>query len=382
MARVFGCWCACDLSEWFGLLSPQKVDTFLLREPRGSRGSWVYAKPENVRVLFRIPNSPKGKVGNPRLSTTIDFLIYSAFLIGTLPFLLIFYEVFIFVAPPFFDTITVPILKVFRKKIFIISTDDWVAVASSPSPSFLKKIKLQLGRLLEVYAVKGATRVFAVSRHLVNLYKPYNENVFYVPNGADTEKIERIRPRRMFKEPTIAYLGGIETWRGIDLLIDAFRLVRQKIKAKLLIMGSGLAFEQMKKYAAQDPDIVFTGQVDHDVGISYLKGSKIAVIPNRRCLASETISSIKCFEYIACEIPSVVTDSGEHAYWTKKYGTGIIVEDSPHGLARGILKLMKSNQLYRKIKENCQKHKADVDFRNTRKKYVEMVKDDLKIEKH
>jgi glycosyltransferase involved in cell wall biosynthesis len=373
MTRVFGSWCACDVSEWFTLLSPLRVDTFLLREPRTDRKTTIYVQGKNVLILSRIPKSPTGIVGNPRAPTMTDFLFYCFFTVLIAPFLLFFYEVFIFVCPPFFETVVSPFLRIFRKKVILISIDDWVAIGISSRRSS-RGLRLKLERLLEVLAIKSATAVVVVSQHLFNLYKPYNRNVIYAPNGADVEKIEKIRSRKMFEEPVVAYFGGIEIWRGIDLLIDAFRLVRRKgVRAKLLIMGTGMAFEKMTTYAKDDPDIIFTGHVDHDVGISYLKAARVAVIPNRKCIASQSISSIKCFEYIACETPSVVTDSGEHAYWVSKLGTGIVVEDTAESLAEGILKLLTDRRLYVKIKRNCRKHKWKVDFRNTRRAYVDMM---------
>jgi glycosyltransferase involved in cell wall biosynthesis len=373
MVRVFGSWCACDVSEWFTLLSPLRVDTFLLREPRSGRKTTIYAQAKNVVILSRIPKSPTGIVGNPRVSTMTDFLLHCFFIVLIVPFLLFFYEVFIFVCPPFFETVVSPFLRIFRKKVILISIDDWVAVGISSRESF-RSLKFKLGRLLELFSIKSATAVVVVSQHLFNLYKPYNRNIIYAPNGADVEKIEKIRSRKMFEEPVIAYFGGIEIWRGIDLLIDAFRLVRRKgVRVKLLIMGTGMAFEEMRKYAKGDPDIIFTGHVDHDVGISYLKAARVAVIPNRKCIASQSISSIKCFEYIACEIPSVVTDSGEHAYWVRKLSTGIVVKDTAESLAEGILRLLTDRRLYARIKQNCRKHKWEVDFRNTRRTYIDAM---------
>jgi glycosyltransferase involved in cell wall biosynthesis len=372
--RIFGAWSAWDLSEWYAVLSPRKIDTILLRKPAklfGKSGIYSQEKFKNINVVFTIPYSQKKY---PR-SAYIDFFIYCLFFLAFLPFLLIFYNTFIFICPPFFETLATPILRVFRKKIVVVSIDDWVAHGEyyRGKIQIFRKIKLRFGRWLEILAVKNATQVFAVSQRLVNLYKPHNKNVFHAPNGADVEKIDSIHGERMFDKPTIVYLGGIETWRGIDLLIDAFRLVRKEKKGKLLIMGGGIAFEEMKKYAGDDPDIKFTGYIDHDTAMSYIKGSEVAVMPNRKCLVSQAISSIKCFEYVACETPAVVTNSGEHAYWTKKYGTGIVVEDTPEIIANGILTLLSNKELYGSLKENCRKYKQDVDFKKTREIYVKKL---------
>jgi glycosyltransferase involved in cell wall biosynthesis len=71
-----------------------------------------------------------------------------------------------------------------------------------------------------------------------------------------------------------------------------------------------------------------------------------------------------------------VTDTGEHAYWTKKYGTGIIVEDTPESIANGILTLLTNEKLYESLKENCRQHKWDIDCKKTREVYVKNMQQD------
>jgi len=383
MTKIFGIRCAHIPDAFFTILAPKKVDTILLRLREHFRGRYTddsYSTSreyDNVRRICTLPKFSVGKFGNPAFVSYSDQAIYSMFFFAFLPWLLMFYSTFIFIAPPFFSTLITPILRIFGKKVIIIVTDAWVELAMPYRPDEgvppIKKAKLIIGRLLEIYAVKNSNEVFVVSKYLFDLYKCHNENIFWIPTGADVEKIHWLPKKRMFEEPTIVYLGGFERWRGIDMLIDAYRLIKHEINVKLMLIGDGPDFEQIKKYVADELGIKLTGGMPHDDAISYVKGSDIAVMPARDCLVARTISSIKCFEYMACGTPSVVTDSGEHAYWTKKYGTGVVVKDTVTGIANGVLNMLQSRKLYEKIKENCEKHRRDVDFRKTREVYIRSI---------
>ena len=118
-------------------------------------------------------------------------------------------------------------------------------------------------------------------------------------------------------------------------------------------------------------DIVFTGFIEHTEAMGYIKGADIAVMPSRNTVSSQTISSIKCFEYVACEVPHIVTDSGEHAYWTKKYDTGLVVKDSAEEISKAISRLMNDKGLYDRLVSNCKKHKKDIDYKKLKKPVIE-----------
>jgi glycosyltransferase involved in cell wall biosynthesis len=167
-------------------------------------------------------------------------------------------------------------------------------------------------------------------------------------------------------------MGGFLKWRGIDLLVKAFETIRKNYDMKLLLAGGNE--EELKYYPELKflklKDVVYLGNLPHEEAISYLKGAKIAVLPNRNTIFSRTISSIKVFEYIAAEIPQVCTDSGEHADWVRKLNVGIVVKDTAQDIARGITKLLENKELYNLLKENCKKRKKEIDYRILRKPWV------------
>lgn len=374
-SKIFALYASPYVQEFLGVLYPYKITTILFKGKGAVKEGSSYAsyREDHVKKIF-IPKLSKGKFNNPDMPTSIDYLFYSLMNIIFLPYIL-FYKKIIFITPPFFDTIITPVLKLFKKKVYIVVMDSQIESSKTFKKTIVRKIYYFFARLLEVMAVKLATKVFVVSKFIENDYKKFikSNKIFHVPNGADIETISKIKPKRMFKEFTITYLGGFEKFRGLDLLIDSFKQIKKQNNVKLLLIGGGPDFNFIKNYAKNDPDINFTGYVGHNKAISFCKGSDILVMPSRNVPASHAISSIKCFEYIACEVPILVTDSGEHAYWIKKFCAGLIVKDNIEGIKEGILKLIKNEELYNKIKENCKKNKSEIDYKKFKKVFVNEV---------
>ncbi|MEM2618745.1 MAG: glycosyltransferase [Candidatus Hadarchaeales archaeon] len=322
---------------------------------------------------------PKARIG------VGDKFLHALRVMVNLPRLLIKYDTFIFISPPFFHFLCIPILRTFKKRVLTISVDAYTEIVMErlwQGPRWrkiLRKLFYPLYVISETLSVKLSHAVFCVSVYLFTKYQKINRNVFYTPNGADVMLISKIKPKRIGKD-YIFYMGGFLKWRGIDLLIKAFERVRKTHDVKLLLAG-GLE-EELKYYpelrSLKWKDVHYLGSLPHEEAISYLKGAKVAVLPSRNTIFSRTISSIKVFEYIAAEIPQVCTESGEHADWVRKLNVGIVVKDTAEDIARGITELLENKKLYNLLKENCRKRKKEIDYRVFRKPWIKYLE---KLEK-
>jgi glycosyltransferase involved in cell wall biosynthesis len=310
----------------------------------------------------------------PRLAVTTfkDRLAHAFNFVFRLPRFVKKYDTFVFVTPPYFHSPTIPILRILRKRVVTIVVDAYGEIAkeelwqASRSRTFIRKAFYPLYELSEYISAKFSSAIFCVSKYLVNKCRRFNENVYYVPNGADVHMISGIKPKKLDKD-YIFFVGAFLKWRGIDLLLKAFEEVRRKHDVKLVLVGSG-SKEELQKYPEisellKTKDVVSLGYLPHEEALSYLKGAKIAVMPNRNTMLSRTISSMKVFEYAASEVPQVCTDSGEHAEWVKKLNVGIVVKDTSDDIARGLLELLENKKLYNSLKENCKRSKREIDYK-------------------
>lgn len=368
--KIFACYPSTYPQEFLGVLQPTPVTTILYRPKKG-----IVTAPfrsysiEHVEVKW-ITRLTSGKFGNEEIPNIFDYIYHTIRIILNLGTILK-HDAVLFITPPFFDCIIIPLMKAANKQIYTVVMDAQyeVALNFSRKLTLFHKIYYYFASLLENYSVKNSDKVFAVSKYLYDKYSPLNKNIFLIPNGADVDDIAAIKGKRLFDEFTITYMGGFESYRGIELLIDAFRLFKLQNnrnmhkKPVLLLIGTGPDFDQIKKYANNDKDIKFAGVLQHDKAIAYCKGSDVLVMPSRNSLSSKTISSIKCFEYIACEIPCIVTNTGDHAYFVKKYKAGMVVRDNANEIASAITKLSSNKKLYSQIVSNCRKAKKHIDYR-------------------
>ncbi len=365
--KIFGLHAATHVEEFFGMAQPMTTLIFKSK----TKPSFSYKFDENRVRKIKIPKISKGKWGNEQIINIFDYIWYSLVSTLMLPYILC-YDVILIHGPPFFQCHIVPILRMFGKRVYTIVIDAQLPINNV---NIFRKVYYKIAKVMEYINIKFSTKTFITSKWLYNRYTSYTKNVIYTPNGADVNTIKKIKPKRMFNNSTITYLGGFEMWRGIDMAIQAVQEINKekKNKIKMVLIGGGPDFEKIKKIANNDENIVFTGYMNHEKAISYCKGSDILIMPSRNCLASQTISSIKCFEYIACGVPTIVTDSGEHTYWVNKFGAGLVVKDNVQSIKRGVISLWANKTLYKRIKENCKKHEQDVDYKKFKKPFIEEI---------
>ncbi|MEM3723869.1 MAG: glycosyltransferase family 4 protein, partial [Candidatus Hadarchaeales archaeon] len=244
----------------------------------------------------------------------------------------------------------------------------------------LRRLLFPVYELMELISIKLSNAVFCVSWYSTEKYKKLhlNRNVFRVYNGANVAKISRIKPKR-FRKKTIFYMGGFPRWKGVDLLLRAFEIVKKKHPETQLVVMGGCDEEvkydpELGRLLSKKEGVVWIRYSPHEEAISNLKGAYIAVMPARDAFMTRVISSLKVFEHIAAEIPQVCTDTGEHAEWVRKLDVGIVVKDTPEDIAKGILRLLEDKKLYKRLKENCRKRKWEVDNEIMKKPLIEYLK--------
>ncbi|MBI2578446.1 MAG: glycosyltransferase [Candidatus Aenigmarchaeota archaeon] len=369
--RIFGVHESDYVNEWLGPLEG-KVTVMLFRKgKRMSIKSYTSYSDAHVRKII-IPFPLRG-----RKITEVgpaDHLVYTFTLFLLLPLLLL-QDLIIFMTPTFFTALTMPFLKLFGKKVYVVCVDPQTALYHTyqKRKSPLIGLYWMFSRYLEIMAVRTADSVFVVSEHLKKEYSRYNENVFLAMNGADLASIEKIKPKRMWKEFTIAYFGSFDPWRGVDMLVKAFKKVEKKRKSRLLLLGGGSQEASIRGLAGNDKNIHITGYINHDKAIEYLKGSDLTVVPFRDDPILKETLSIKPFEYMACGNPILITNTGQHADVVKSFGSGILVEPNEHDMADAIVKIIDDKKLYKKLKENSMKARKEVDFRKTRQAFYKKV---------
>jgi len=140
----------------------------------------------------------------------------------------------------------------------------------------------------------------------------------------------------------IVYAGTLETYQGIDILIEAFRKVRQEKEGAVLIIVGGTQ-KQVDKYKnlvdslSLGEHVFFTGRVPQAVAQEICRIATIQVSPR----SAGTNTPLKIYEQLSSGIPIVATNIYSHAQAINTE-VAFMVPPNANGMAEGIIKALNS----------------------------------------
>jgi D-inositol-3-phosphate glycosyltransferase len=181
-------------------------------------------------------------------------------------------------------------------------------------------------------------------RELINQYGVQPERIGVVPCGVNTGLFRPVERNEAGTESglgggkTILFVGRIDPLKGIDNLIRALALLKNK-DAKLAIVGGGESSlegtEQLKELAAElgvTERVVFTGAVKQDRMPYYYSSADVCVIPS----LYESFGLV-ALESLSCGTPIVANDVGDLKNIVRQGETGYVVDgNTPELLAEKI----------------------------------------------
>jgi glycosyltransferase involved in cell wall biosynthesis len=158
------------------------------------------------------------------------------------------------------------------------------------------------------------------------------------PDDLKQRRLSNQFPQPDFPEGSrvIVYAGTLETYQGIDFLLDSFAKVRERVpEARLLIVGGTPV--QVAKYRALGRELglgescVFTGMVPYEQVRLYCRMGAVQVAPRR----SGADTPLKVYEQIASGMPIVATDIAAHRHILSD-DVAFMVSPEPGTFAQGL----------------------------------------------
>ena len=147
------------------------------------------------------------------------------------------------------------------------------------------------------------------------------------------------------KKVDVFFYGRIEPYKGLDLLVDAARLIDKNIH--VFIAGGGNIREAYPEIGDLPENVILLGFLDNDTLISYIKASTLIVFPYRE--ASGTMTVCQCCYYGK---PLVVSNVGVLPEYAGD--SGIVLKNrDPHELADIIASITGNKELQRELSENA-----------------------------
>lgn len=163
-----------------------------------------------------------------------------------------------------------------------------------------------------------------------------------IPNGLDHE---RYRPGSAPGErDLVVFVGRLEHYKGVDLLLDAWLHVRSaRPGARLVIVGSGTAGDEMRARARDagfGDTAAFGGFVSEDEKVAWMQRATVVVQPSRKEGWGLTV-----LEANACGTPVVATDVPGLRDSVRHGTSGLLAAANPASLATCLLSVLSDDEL-------------------------------------
>ncbi|MEM2643952.1 MAG: glycosyltransferase family 4 protein [Candidatus Bathyarchaeia archaeon] len=186
-------------------------------------------------------------------------------------------------------------------------------------------------------------------QRLIRLLKLNPKEITIIPNGVDYAKYRCDNfDNKVWGR--IVYVGRLVPHKHIELLLDAFRYVKEKIaNVELHIIGSGPMLPKLKERATNIDGCFFHGSLPDDEMIRLLKSAWLFVLPSER-----EGSGIAALEAMAAGVPVITVNFPDNA--TKllaKYNCCLVTEPNSDSIASEILSLLYNEDLWKKIRYNA-----------------------------
>jgi len=185
-------------------------------------------------------------------------------------------------------------------------------------------------------------------RRLLNFLELDPEKVTVIPNGVDNSRFRYNSHDKVWGR--IVYVGRLVPHKHVELLVDAFYEVKEKVpEAELHIIGSGPSMRLIKDRASGLRDCFIHGFLPDDRMIDLLKSSWLFVLPSER-----EGSGLVALEAMAAGLPIITVDYPDNG--AKKLThtkCGLAVNPTSNAIASAILQLLNDEDLWKDMSNNA-----------------------------
>lgn len=247
------------------------------------------------------------------------------------------------------------LLRLVRRLPYIYDMDSSIAQQLVEKKPFLQPLT-GLMEKMEGLAIRHTFAVVAVCPALVDLARKYGAKRVLLLQ--DISLLDRCQPgsditdlrREMATEAVLLlYVGNLESYQGIDLLLDSFTLATAGgIKAALAIIGGRLQDVTLYQQKAQQLGIAdvcrfFGSRPVNDIA-AYLAQADILLSPRR----TGNNTPMKIYTYLATGKALLATRIYSHTQVLDD-SIACLVEPTPQGMAEGISRLCSDADLRRQL---------------------------------
>ena len=251
-------------------------------------------------------------------------------------------------------------------------------------------MKYRMTRALETQIVRRADAVFTICQGLrddliARGIKPGKIGV--MPNGVDLSLFGDPPPRDEAlagelglapDAPVIGYIGSFYDYEGVDDLIAAMPILREKQpKARLLLVGAGERDAEWRAAAAALPQpdaVIFTGRVPHDQVERYYSLIDVLAYPRKASRLTNLVTPLKPLEAMAQRRIVAASNVGGHRELITHCETGyLFTPDDPAACAATLHDVLSMREDWDALRDRGVAHvQADHDWQSNAGRYQDV----------
>lgn len=219
-----------------------------------------------------------------------------------------------------------------------------------------------------------ATNCIAVSnttkRRLVDLLGISEEKIVVIPNGVDSDVFERLNVKK--DGARLVYIGRLESHKKVDILIQAFKLLKEQFpEIELIIIGEGTQKKSLIKLSTDLGlnNVTFLGMIPRAKLLNILKSSTLLVLPS--ILEGQGVVLLEAMAAGTPPIAIFSTRSGVKDVVRHKFN-GLLVGSNVKDIEMAVSKLLTHPLLYKNIRDNALKYVKDFDWNSIANRVSEL----------
>lgn len=212
---------------------------------------------------------------------------------------------------------------------------------------------VRMATLLETFLMRRAYSVATVTHafieHFVGARGIPRERMSFLPNGVDLEHLRPLPYDKQYAEKmgvigkkVLTYAGTHADYQGLDVILDAAKLLRDRSDIILLMVGKGPERQRLIDRAKTEgiSNVLFKDS-PFEEGSLLMSISYGFIVVLRNIPAAQKMRLSKTFPPLACGVPVIYAGVGESAEIIRNNGCGIVtLPENPVSLADAIVSLV------------------------------------------
>ena len=267
--------------------------------------SWIYVS-KNRSVISRLLNY---------FSFTFSSMFYAGRIKGNFDYLMV-------ESPPLFLGISAWWISKRKRAKMVFNLSDLWPESAEKLGVITNRTFLKMATILEEWLYKKAFMVTGQTQGIVaDIKKRFpNKTVHWLPNGVDEsifsfQRTIDVRKQLQFSEDDflIMYGGIIGLAQGLDVILDAAKLLPAESKITYLLLGDGPEKKRLQQRVIDEQitRVKFLELVSREVVPSYVDAVDVAVIPLKKMDLFLGAIPSKIFENLALGKPLLLSVDGE-----------------------------------------------------------------------